>query len=262
MPNVSAPDPSLPVPDIGAQAAPDISFQVPAGLDRLDADMIWPEATNGTILNFVLTDPSGRLRQISYDYGTAATRAGALGTVPNIQHVEVANPEAGTWKVQIKWGNGRDHLQSPPNVPGTYTGPASRAYLYYTDEYKQWSDGLRVTVSCGHPDGPLPELLAASDYVHVLGSLCTLVIVVGLSGSVLTALLHGQAQAAQRSAAFLATLVLSPLLYLGTALLYLDQSARLRSREGDAGLHPPLDADAAGRADASLEPGPPAPGQP
>jgi len=32
-------------------------------------------------------------------------------------------------------------------VPGSYTGPASRAYLYYTDEYKQWADGLRVTIT-------------------------------------------------------------------------------------------------------------------
>ena len=32
-------------------------------------------------------------------------------------------------------------------VPGTYTGPASRAYLYYTDEHKIWSDGLTATIS-------------------------------------------------------------------------------------------------------------------
>ncbi|MEM9346284.1 MAG: alpha-2-macroglobulin family protein [Planctomycetota bacterium] len=32
-------------------------------------------------------------------------------------------------------------------VPGTYTGPASRAYLYYTDEYKQWAEGLTVTIT-------------------------------------------------------------------------------------------------------------------
>lgn len=32
-------------------------------------------------------------------------------------------------------------------VPGTYTGPASRAYLYYTDEHKQWLDGLKVEVT-------------------------------------------------------------------------------------------------------------------
>ena len=32
-------------------------------------------------------------------------------------------------------------------VPGSYTGPASRAYLYYTDEYKNWAPGLKVTIS-------------------------------------------------------------------------------------------------------------------
>jgi hypothetical protein len=32
-------------------------------------------------------------------------------------------------------------------VPGSYTGPASRAYLYYTDEHKQWVEGLRVSIA-------------------------------------------------------------------------------------------------------------------
>ena len=32
-------------------------------------------------------------------------------------------------------------------VPGTYTGPASRAYLYYTDEYKNWAPGLQVSIT-------------------------------------------------------------------------------------------------------------------
>ena len=31
-------------------------------------------------------------------------------------------------------------------VPGTYTGPASRAYLYYTDEFKTWAEPLVVTI--------------------------------------------------------------------------------------------------------------------
>jgi uncharacterized protein YfaS (alpha-2-macroglobulin family) len=31
-------------------------------------------------------------------------------------------------------------------IPGEYTGPASRAYLYYTDEHKQWVDGMKVTI--------------------------------------------------------------------------------------------------------------------
>jgi uncharacterized protein YfaS (alpha-2-macroglobulin family) len=32
-------------------------------------------------------------------------------------------------------------------VPGTYTAPASRAYLYYTDEHKHWVDGMRVEIT-------------------------------------------------------------------------------------------------------------------
>jgi alpha-2-macroglobulin-like protein len=31
-------------------------------------------------------------------------------------------------------------------IPGTYTGPASRAYLYYTNEHKHWADGLRAEI--------------------------------------------------------------------------------------------------------------------
>ena len=31
-------------------------------------------------------------------------------------------------------------------IPGTYTGPASRVYLYYTDEHKHWQNGHSVTV--------------------------------------------------------------------------------------------------------------------
>jgi len=32
-------------------------------------------------------------------------------------------------------------------VPGSYTGPASRAYLYCTDEYKNWAPGLKVSIA-------------------------------------------------------------------------------------------------------------------
>jgi hypothetical protein len=31
-------------------------------------------------------------------------------------------------------------------IPGTYTGPASRAYLYYTDEFKSWANPVKVEV--------------------------------------------------------------------------------------------------------------------
>jgi len=32
-------------------------------------------------------------------------------------------------------------------IPGVYTGPASRAYLYYTDEFKNWAPGLKVSIT-------------------------------------------------------------------------------------------------------------------
>ena len=35
-------------------------------------------------------------------------------------------------------------------IPGTYTGPASRTYLYYTDEHKHWEKGHIVTVRPRH----------------------------------------------------------------------------------------------------------------
>jgi hypothetical protein len=122
---VSAPDPSLPLPAEGGQAAKPVTFNVPRGLDRVDADMLIPDPANSTILSFTLIDPKGALTQISYDFGTPPTRAGRNGTVSNIQHVEVTDPVPGKWTAKILWANGRAHLQSPPNVPSTFTGNIS-----------------------------------------------------------------------------------------------------------------------------------------
>jgi hypothetical protein len=95
--------------------------------------------------------------------------------------------------------------------------------------------------------------LGVADYAHAVGSLAALVIVVGASDSVLGALLHTQGSNGQRVALFLSDVVLGPLLFLGGALLYLDQAARgVGSRRAD--LHPALDADPAGRPDAQVEP--------
>jgi hypothetical protein len=89
--------------------------------------------------------------------------------------------------------------------------------------------------------------LGTADYIHSLGSLATLVLVVGIAETTLTALLHSQGDSSARAALFLADVVLTPMLFLGGALLYADQAARVRS--SDADLHTPLDPDAAGRAD-------------
>ncbi len=101
--------------------------------------------------------------------------------------------------------------------------------------------------------------LGAADYGHALGSLAALVLVVGVAGNTLSALLHTQGDNGQRVAVFLSDLVLSPLLFVGGALLYADQAARVGSRSPhrrsrrDADLHPPVDADAAGRPDPQVE---------
>jgi hypothetical protein len=78
--------------------------------------------------------------------------------------------------------------------------------------------------------------LARADYVHALGSLATLVIVVFLCQIVLFFLLRGTGEAAIAVAGFLASLVISPVLFLGGALLYYDQAARVRSSKRDGAL--------------------------
>ena len=68
--------------------------------------------------------------------------------------------------------------------------------------------------------------LARADLVHDAGSLFTLAIVVLLTQAVLAFILRGFGDAAVWAAYFLASVVVSPLLFVGAALLYVDQAAR------------------------------------
>lgn len=72
--------------------------------------------------------------------------------------------------------------------------------------------------------------LARADYVHALGSLAALSIAFFLARLALFFLLRGQGEQTGRIALFLADLVLSPILFLGAALLYFDQAARVGRR--------------------------------
>lgn len=110
--------------------------------------------------------------------------------------------------------------------------------------------------------------LARADYVHALGGLSALVIVYGIASSALVVLLRTQGDQAARGALFLSDLVLSPIVFLGGALLYFDQAARVvdsarprRRRRRDADLRAAVEPDAPGRPDAEVEPRPAAPGQ-
>jgi hypothetical protein len=70
--------------------------------------------------------------------------------------------------------------------------------------------------------------LGRADLVHAIGGLATLVLVVGITRIALEILLNTQGGQAREIAVVLADLVLSPLLYVGGALLYLDQKARVQ----------------------------------
>ena len=71
--------------------------------------------------------------------------------------------------------------------------------------------------------------LARADFVHALGSLATLAILFGLVKLTLVLLLRDLGDAGERAALGLGDLVMSPILFLGGALLYVDQAARVRS---------------------------------
>jgi hypothetical protein len=93
--------------------------------------------------------------------------------------------------------------------------------------------GLVVPVILAEPVEPRRAFgrawaLARADFVHALGTLATLAIVVFLTQTVLLFLLRGAGGAALDTALFLANAVISPILFIGTALLYLDQSARVK----------------------------------
>jgi len=70
--------------------------------------------------------------------------------------------------------------------------------------------------------------LARADFVHALGALATLALLFGLVKLMLALLLKDLGDSGERVALGLADLVVSPILFLGAALLYVDQEARYR----------------------------------
>lgn len=73
--------------------------------------------------------------------------------------------------------------------------------------------------------------LGKADYVHALGGLAALVVVFAVIRIMLVLLIRTGGEIGERSTSFLADLVLSPMLFVGAALLYLDQVARAKVRK-------------------------------
>lgn len=69
--------------------------------------------------------------------------------------------------------------------------------------------------------------LARADYIHAAGSLATLALLFGLTRLALGLLLRSQADATIRASIFLADVVISPLLFFGAAIVYVDLVARV-----------------------------------
>ena len=70
--------------------------------------------------------------------------------------------------------------------------------------------------------------LSSAHLAHAIGGIAALALVYGVSRAFLLVLLHTQGNQTQAVALVLADLVLSPLLFIGTALLYVDQAARVK----------------------------------
>jgi hypothetical protein len=76
--------------------------------------------------------------------------------------------------------------------------------------------------------------LARADFVHALGSIATLLILYFIARFGLILLLQNQADATSRVALFLGDLIVSPLVFLGSALLYFDQASRHHGGHGSS----------------------------
>jgi hypothetical protein len=72
--------------------------------------------------------------------------------------------------------------------------------------------------------------LGRTDFIHAAGTVATLVLLVVLTQLTLYQLLHGLSDQAAAVAAFLASTVITPILFIGSAMLYDDQRARERAR--------------------------------
>jgi hypothetical protein len=93
--------------------------------------------------------------------------------------------------------------------------------------------GLAVPVVLAEDAAPLRALrraleLARADLGHALGGLAALALVTFLAAATLAILLHTEAANSSLVAIALAQGVLFPILLIGSAMLYVDQAARLR----------------------------------
>jgi hypothetical protein len=112
--------------------------------------------------------------------------------------------------------------------------PAAALFSWFAVAAVLWLGiaGHAVPAAMAERLGPVGALrrsveLARADYVHATGSFATLALLFGLTRLAMGLLLSSQADATVRVAVFLADVVISPLLFLGAAIVYVDLAARV-----------------------------------
>ncbi len=151
---ITAPDPAKPIPPQGATAAKSAKFRVPAGVDMLNGDMIWPDKTNSNILQVQLFNPQGKLVQESFDDPDGGHEYGVpTSSVPDIQHVTVANPMPGKWTAKFLWAGLDVDLAHGPATPGNYRGPMSFKVTRQSFHTKHAAAPVKIS---GHGTATIP----------------------------------------------------------------------------------------------------------
>ena len=95
-----------------------------------------------------------------------------------------------------------------------------------------WTVPAIAVEGCGFRDSFARSLrLARSDYVHAAGGLATLVLLFVVVRLMLLFFLRTGGEAGERLAVALADLVLSPMLFVGAAIVYIDLAAREQAKQ-------------------------------
>ena len=188
---------------------------------RLYGDNLWPSLALGIALVVINQLSAGR---------STATQVAILAAASPLMAAAFTGASAIVGKVRLDAGTAMRAI-----VLGALVfAPAAFLAIFYVLPAVAWLAlfGLVVPVIVIERLGAGAALrravqLARADYIHALASLATLVILFGLVKLMLALLLRDLGDAGERAALGLADLVMSPVLFLGGALLYVDQRARV-----------------------------------
>lgn len=157
----------------------------------------------------------------------------ALSPLFTLAYAEACSIESGTRFPRRAWGTAL--------VVGTLVFiPAAATLGWFALLAIAWLGvaGWVVPVALHEGLGPWASVvralqLARADLVHAIGSIAALVLVFGLTRNALAWLLREQAENTVRVSVFLADLVISPVVFLGSAIVYRDLAARVGTTRDD-----------------------------